>query len=435
VIGAAFDRLCGLPVVRPAAHGLMLHEDVRRLLAQDLRWRRPERYHALRDQALAYYRERVRAAPAEEREWLLAECLFFLSDPVIQQAFFSPDELGQVAVEPARPEDHDALRRLGAGEGGGGDAGPPGPSGPPGPPPSGRRAAAADAALLDALLRWPGTRLRLARDRDGRVLGFSAAVPLCQESVPLLARHPAHAPLLGARWGPPESAALPATAAEATAFYFARVVEGREAPAAVRAVLLRDLSGLFARGGAYLCTTAAPAFKRLLEACGFAPVPDARNLARGVARPVDGYVLDLSRIGLEAWLDAVAAGRPPPRALDPGALERELQAVLLHWRDDARLAASPLAAPPPAGLAAGAGGAGGPDALREAVLGALAAARARAAPELELAYRAVELAYLERATSHERAAERLNVSRATFYRLLTRGVSGIAAALLPPRPE
>lgn len=46
----------------------------------------------------------------------------------------------------------------------------------------------------------------------------------------------------------------------------------------------------------------------------------------------------------------------------------------------------------------------------------------------ELALRAVELAYLERTMSRERAAEELNVSRATFYRLLHRGVALLAAA-------
>src|SRR5439155_556814 len=72
-VGAAFDRLCQLSVVRPAEHGLMLHDDVRRILADDLRWRRPQRYTDLRLRALAYDRERMRSAAPEEQEWLLAE--------------------------------------------------------------------------------------------------------------------------------------------------------------------------------------------------------------------------------------------------------------------------------------------------------------------------------------------------------------------------
>ncbi len=63
---------------------------------------------------------------------------------------------------------------------------------------------------------------------------------------------------------------------------------------------------------------------------------------------------------------------------------------------------------------------------------ALARARAGAAPPQEQAYRALELAYLAKTTSHERAAERLAVSPATFYRLLKRGVHGLAVALDAP---
>src|ERR687884_2147069 len=65
--------------VRPAVPALsgapdgacLLHKCLRRILADDLRWRQPERYTALRQRALAYYRERMRRAPAAEREWLL----------------------------------------------------------------------------------------------------------------------------------------------------------------------------------------------------------------------------------------------------------------------------------------------------------------------------------------------------------------------------
>ena len=45
------------------------------------------------------------------------------------------------------------------------------------------------------------------------------------------------------------------------------------------------------------------------------------------------------------------------------------------------------------------------------------------------ALRAVELAYLERGVSHERAAERMLVSRSTFYRLLRRGTQALAREL------
>jgi methylphosphotriester-DNA--protein-cysteine methyltransferase len=69
------------------------------------------------------------------------------------------------------------------------------------------------------------------------------------------------------------------------------------------------------------------------------------------------------------------------------------------------------------------------DALRAVVRGTLEARRTQLAPQVALAYRALELAYFTRASSLERAAEELAVSRSTFYRLLRRGVSDLAAAL------
>jgi hypothetical protein len=65
---------------------------------------------------------------------------------------------------------------------------------------------------------------------------------------------------------------------------------------------------------------------------------------------------------------------------------------------------------------------------------ALAAIRAGAREQDRLAYQALELAYITPSGSATQAATRLNVSRATFYRLLQRGLSGLAAALAAPPP-
>jgi hypothetical protein len=142
---------------------------------------------------------------------------------------------------------------------------------------------------------------------------------------------------------------------------------------------------------------------------------------------IDGLVLDLSLIGVAPWLEAVIEGRPPPRGLRPGEAERELRAVLVGWHDDAVLERSPLA-----GLVSSPSGDASVDraaALREGVRDALATARAEAGEGDELAYRAVELAYLDRSVSNERAAERLALSRSSFYRALRRGVSGLSEVL------
>src|SRR3954465_11219425 len=95
-ISVAFDRLCRLSVVRPSEHGLMLHDDLRRMLAEDLRWRKPERFRDLRLAALPALSPPVllaprpprgpRAAPppAGERSWLVAERLYLWGNEVVQ---------------------------------------------------------------------------------------------------------------------------------------------------------------------------------------------------------------------------------------------------------------------------------------------------------------------------------------------------------------
>src|SRR5207302_2064150 len=100
---------------------------------------------------------------------------------------------------------------------------------------------------------------------------------------------------------------------------------------------------------------------------------------------------------------------------------------LVGGRDGAGLGRSPLV-----GLVPSSSGDAAPDraaALRAGLLDALATARAEAGEGDELAYRAVELAYLDGSVSNERAAERLALSRSSFYRALRRGVSGINAVL------
>jgi hypothetical protein len=421
-VSAAFGQLCQLSFVRPAEHGLMLHDDVRRRLSEDLAWRHPDRYQALRARALAYYRERVRSAPAHEREWLVADRFFLWGNALIQELFFSSDEPGQIWVQPGRPADYVDIRRLF----------------------SLRMASLLTPDMLaerlsppteegdffEAILRYPGTRLRVARDRDGRTHGFSTVLPVCQETILLLDQHPAYAPLVHAFWSPGDLAALPPSSDGATAFYLLHVVFAGEMPGAIRAALLRDLASIFATSGIYLSSTFVPANKQMLEACGFEHLPAAQNDAWGAEYPVDGYLLDLSRIGFEPWIEAVMSGRRPARPLGCAALELELQGALRHWTDDGWLARSSLAQLP--GMPPVDGEAQRPSAVRQTILQALATARGQASAGLDAGYRAVELVYLSRRPSRKLEARNLAVSRATLYRLMKRGVHGLAEALSRP---
>ncbi len=414
-ISMAFDKLCRLSVVRPSEHGLMLHDDLRRILAGDLRWRKPDRFRELRLAALEHYRERARTAPPAERHWLVSERLYLWGNEVVQSILFREDEPGLVYVEPGRPGDGpDVLRvwsewlerilpqqqAMDYSE----------------------FTPEQDRDWLAELVEHPALRLRVARDHEGRAIGFDTALPIYAGSVPLLQAHPLFAKLLRAYFGPAGLAGLP-DRAESTSYHYLLQAAYTEAhPEATEAALLRDLVGLLTGGGVFLTTTSTPSRKRLIEAIGFRWVEGAREWVWDREHPADGYVLDLSQIGVEPWIEAVVSGRAPRQALDPGQIEEELRQVLANWDSDDVVGKSALREMSPAT---------DPDAedVRALVRQALVRARTDADQDREAALRAVELGYLDRGLSHERAADRLLVSRSTFYRLLRRGTQALARAL------
>jgi hypothetical protein len=410
--GTAFAALCRMSTVRPTARGLALHDDIRRLVVDDLRWRRPERHADLRLRALAHFRERASQAAPEERERLLEERLFLWGHEVVQSLLYVGDEPGEVWVEAARPGDRDELMALH------------------------KRwqlevrpalgLAPADApwdpephfAWFERLVSEPGVRVRIARDRTGEALGYDALMPVCEATLPLAREHEVIGTAVAAYLELPGAGPLRARPDETDLVFLAHLGLGGRLPEPTRAALIRDLLSVLARGGACLCSLDMEDYRRLAEALGFRPIPGSEARFRG--DEYLGYALDLRRVGAEPWLQALLANGPLP-PVGPGALEQELREVLAAWHDDRRVGTSSLRAL--------AGSGSGPEEIRALVRSALGRARATCAPDQEAALRAVELAYLERATSHERAAGELHVSRSTFYRLLHRGVELTAAAL------
>ena len=404
----AFAALCRLSFVRPTDRGLALHDDVRRLVAEDLRWRRPDRHAQLRLRALDHLRERAVHAQPEERERLLEERLFLWGHEVVRLLLYTDEEAGEVWVEPARPGDRDGLVALH------------------------RRwqtevrtalGLAPDDEPWDADRHWrwfgelvdhPAARVHVARDRTGDAVGYDVVLPVCAATMPLAREHEVIGAAIDAWLAAPGGGPLPETPADIR--FLAHMGLSGHLPEATRAALIRDLLSVLARGGACLCSLDMPEYRRLAEALGFRPIPGSQARFRG--SEYLGYALDLRRVGPEAWVQALLTGGPRP-PVGPGELERELRDVLAAWHDDARVAASTLVTLVD----------GGADGVRDLVSRVVRRARSTCAPGQELAIRAVELAYLERGTSHERAADELHVSRATFYRLLHRGIDLLVAAL------
>jgi energy-coupling factor transporter ATP-binding protein EcfA2 len=406
----AFDQLCQLSVVRPASHGLMLHEDVRSIVAADLRWRRPDRYREVRGRALEHLRDRA-AMDSTERERLITERLYLIEDSFVQSLLFGADDPRLVWMEPGHghesQDQQDAVRIARAWAAASG-------------------APAEQLSWLSKLLEHPALRLRFARHREGRRIGFNTAIRLYRDSLPLLLDNPLLEPVISAYFSPDELAGLPDVAEESDIWYLLHSAHSAARGEAAQAALLRDLLGLVGLGGTYLATVARPELKRLIGELGFQRVVSVADGRSSPRFSPEGFVLDLSIIGVEAWMDAIVGGQPVRPGLRRDQILEAVHAALLSWQDDRALAESPLTALAP----------GNPDRTRAEVSDAVrrlllrALERARAASQAEQsAYRALDLAYLQRSLSHERAAERMNVSRSTFYRLLKRGAKGIAQEL------
>ena len=421
-IGAAFGKLCQLSIVRPGSHGLTLHDDVRTILSQDLRWRQPQRHTTLRLRALDAYRARMRTASAAEREWLLGERLALWENAFAQAMLFTETEVGRIWLDWGRPEDHTELMRVWSDwvdcwlatqmrlhvdrE--------------------------VDRAAMEGLFRHADTRIRVARDADNRLVGFSTAVPVCSETLRLIDDTPGLKPTLHSFLAHSRGQ-LPGRAAESNIHFFVNLAHDESDPVATQQALVRDVFGLFARGGTYLVATPIPAYKQLFQALGFRSLPEAHSWFWSDEQPEDGFVLDLTHVGFEAWIDAIVAGRQPPRTLELREIEQLLaEDVLPSWREDERLAASPLASyvlqhqGPTAERA---------QQLRRVLERALARRLDHADAERARALRALQAAYLHKRVSYERAAEELGVSRSTFYRLLHRGAHELAIALETMRTE
>jgi DNA-binding CsgD family transcriptional regulator len=297
----AFEDLWHLSLVQPVEHGLTLHDDVRRIIEDDLRWRNPERYRELRSRALASYQARMATAAMQERERLLAAQFFLWEDTLVRDLLFADDTPGRVWIEPARPQDLTEVTRL---WGAWLDDVLPGQLRPTA---EHERAP----AFLQGLLAYEGTRVRLARDRNGRTLGFNTLLPVCRASMPIIDQHPRLRTTLRAYADEEQLARLPPTADEAGVFFLVHVVYGAERSDAVRAALARDLLAQLVRGGVYLAVSTIPAYQQLLERLGWQPLPQAGRAARSPRVTTRAYVLDLSHTSVEVWLEAALGSAAP----------------------------------------------------------------------------------------------------------------------------
>ena len=274
-----FDRLRGLPFVELGPDGLVIHDAIQKLVAAALKATDPARYRQCRYRAWRQLRSEVRTAGISDLWRYTADLLYLVENPVVREAFF-PSTSTAYAVEPARPDDADAIAEILRRH----------------EPPT------MAAAILGLWDRMPQA-FRVVRDRPGTVAGVS----IWFEAQAMSATWLAADPLLQVWWKHLRDYPMPR---DQRAIFYRRWLdrEAGELPCATQAAAWLDLKRAYME--------LRPQLRRVysvvrdLEAFGPIVVPLGFNLWPGSDFEVDGVlhhasVLDFGPSSVDGWLSGL----------------------------------------------------------------------------------------------------------------------------------
>ncbi len=103
-----FARLRALPFVELGSQGLLVHDAVRAATSALLRAADPARHRAHRSAAWTRLRAELRTAGESDLWRYTADMLYLVENPIVRSAFF-PSGSDDLAIEPARPSDGEAI--------------------------------------------------------------------------------------------------------------------------------------------------------------------------------------------------------------------------------------------------------------------------------------------------------------------------------------
>lgn len=384
-----FSALAGLSLVRRTTLGLALPEPYREVMELAYRWRRPMEHGALRGRAAGYRAAQLATArtPAE-RFRLVEQGLVLAEDPSVRRTL-RPMAPSPAVIRPAGAPDADDVGRLMH---------------------QWALHSGFDARRCDRLAeRWLGegtANFVIARDDEGRPVGVANLTAISERTLagvePLVQQH-ADGVLDG---GEPVGLFVGA------AFCPDPVVHAQ---------LLRHTLKLGVEHGRVIVSTASPDYQHLLNGLRFRPHGAIRDDVYGCGRRPLVFSNDLAAEDLPAWLGrltdhstAVAAGGSHP---DPH--PRLIGRALRQIGDPVALTRSPLLAAPHTPTVAS---------LRAWLYDAVHALAESPSPTDAEAGRVLQTYYLGRCGSHEQAAARLHLSRATYFRRLQRGLAVLSAS-------
>lgn len=107
------ERLASLPFVYSGPDGLVVHDAVQEAIAAATRAQDPERYRRYRRAAWEQLRSEVGHAGRSELWRYTADMLYLIENPIVREAFF-PSGVQELTVEPAGPDDADAILEVAA---------------------------------------------------------------------------------------------------------------------------------------------------------------------------------------------------------------------------------------------------------------------------------------------------------------------------------
>lgn len=384
--------------------GLALHDVVRDVLDQDLRWRDQEAYEQLHGRVREVLVRRLREGPEASRARAGAEILFLHRGNPATRAMYDYETLGSHSARPARAQDRDTVVETFSRV-------------------EGRIRGDVAGRLLDTV---PGAVMVL-EDGTGAPIGVGLIAPLDDPAVR------AGDPVAETAWALLTQRREP-TAGERVLL---QVIADADHPHNLRTVT--DLAAALSMaawcapglGWVVFATRhtqeLGPVWAYVgFEELGTVPLDDGT---------VSVWGRDFLRSPFETWLEEMgrreldATGTLPGPVAAPVAWSREdfaehVRALLRDLHRPDQVAASPLVR---SELVRPATDTSPAEQLREAVVEAVA--RAEEDPATERAARAVDRTYLRRASTQEAAAEVLGMPFSTYRRHLARGVEAVIERL------
>jgi hypothetical protein len=394
-----FPALSQLSITTRSAHGLTIKEPYRELLDLAHRWRRPLAHQGLLTKA-AVNRRRLLAATAADTPAVAGaatQLMFLTGNRTVRDTLFPPSAQAPTirAAQPGDEEDIGRLMHRWA-----------------------RRGSLSAAKCETMLETWLGSTpngFHLAVDGDGRPLAMVNMLPVSDQTHEvtqmLLQQHA-------------ETLARPTPRGMDGGLLIGMAISEDGQPAA-HAALLRHFLVQGIQHGRVLVSTPWPAYQQLARSLGLVHHGATRDDLYRCGRRNEIYGQDFAPEHLPGWVDRLfpPAGRLTASDPQEQRVAAQVRQALRDLHRPARLAANPLLAWLELSAA---------EDLRTTLLLTIQGLCSSDIPAEAEAGHVLAGYYLSRRGGHEHVANKLHLSRSTYFRRLNHGIGLITARL--PRP-